>query len=249
MWKADAMPPAPIAPSRLAGVALLSVFALSACSGGEDSTAEGKTPEEVLAAAAETLTSTSGVQLDLTTGDLPPGVTGIVKASGTATTVPAFEGTISVVLTGNTFEVPVIAVDDTVYAQIPLAPGWNEVDPSEYGAPDPASLIDGETGFPALLGRTEDAEKGSSVRGGADNDEILTTYSGTVPGADMKQVIPSSTGDSFVVEWQVTDDGELRQADLTGVFYPDSAEMTYTVTFDEYGTEKDITAPKVTSAP
>lgn len=241
------MPPASLSPSRLAGAAavvLLSVPALAACSGGDDGATDGKTPEEVLATAAETLTSTSGVQLDLTTDDLPPGVTGIVKAAGTAITEPpAFEGTISVVLTGNTFEVPVIAVDDTVHAQIPLAPGWNEVDPQQYGAPDPASLIDGETGFPALMTKTEGAEKGKSVRGGANNDEVLTTYIGTVPGTDMKQVIPSSTGDSFDVEWQVTDDGELRQADLTGVFYPDSDEMTYTVTFDEYGTEKEITAP------
>ena len=237
------MPPALTAPTRLAAVAAtLLALGMSACS-GDGSEAEDKTPEEVLAQAAETLTSTSGVQLDLTTTDLPPGVTGIVKASGIATTVPAFEGTISVVLTGNTFDVPVIAVDDTVYAQIPLAPGWNEVDPEEYGAPDPATLIDGDTGFPALLGKTEGVEEGESVRGGADNDEVLTTYTGTVQGADMKQVIPSSTGESFDVEWQVTEDGELRQADLTGVFYPDSAEMTYTVTFAQYGTAKDITAP------
>ena len=43
--------------------------------------------------------------------------------------------------------------------------------------------------------------------------------------------------------YTITDDDELREATLTGVFYPDSDEMTYTVTFDDYGTEKDITAP------
>jgi lipoprotein LprG len=41
----------------------------------------------------------------------------------------------------------------------------------------------------------------------------------------------------------VSDDGELREAELTGVFYKNSDPMTYTVTFDDYGTEKDITAP------
>jgi lipoprotein LprG len=233
--------------SRLAGVAtvvLLSVAGLSGCSEDSGAEPEEQTPEQVLDTAARTLTETSGLQLDLTTDDLPAGVTGIVKAAGTATNEPAaFEGTISVVLTGTTFDVPVIAVDDTVHAQIPLTPGWNEVDPADYGAPDPARLIDGDTGFPALLGTTEGLEEGESVRGGANNDEVVTTYTGTVPGADMKKVIPSSAGDSFDVEWQVTDEGELRRADLTGVFYPDSAEMTYTVTFAEYGTEKDITAP------
>ncbi len=58
------------------------------------------------------------------------------------------------------------------------------------------------------------------MRGGEDNDEILTTYTGTVPGEAMESVIPSSAGDSFDVEWQITDDGELRKATLTGVFYP-----------------------------
>ena len=38
-------------------------------------------------------------------------------------------------------------------------------------------------------------------------------------------------------------DGELREATLTGVFYPRAEPMTYTVDFADYGTEKDITAP------
>ena len=39
------------------------------------------------------------------------------------------------------------------------------------------------------------------------------------------------------------DDGELRQAVLTGVFYPESTEMTYTVDLAAYGTTQDIVAP------
>ena len=76
-----------------------------------------------------------------------------------------------------------VAVDGKVYAQIPLTPGWQDVDPAEYGAPDPAQLMstDGR-----LLRRccrhTTDLEKGESVRGGADNKEVLTEYTGTVAG-------------------------------------------------------------------
>ena len=72
---------------------------------------------------------------------------------------------------------------------------------------------------------------------------MLTTFTGTVPGDAMKKVIPSSSGDTFDAEYLVSDDGELRQAVLTGVFYPKSAEMTYTVDFADYGTTKDIVAP------
>ena len=228
--------------AALATATLLLVPILAACSDGSSDASPDQTPEEVLALASEKLTETSGVELTLATGALPDGVSGIAKAAGTVTNAPAFDGILTVVFAGQTADVPVIAVDDKVYAQIPFAPGWDTVNPKEYGAPDPSTLI-GADGFPGLLGKTESVEAGASVRGGADNDEILTTYSGTVPGAAMESVIPSSAGDSFDVEWQVTDDGELRKATLTGVFYPQTDPMTYTVDFADYGIEKDIKAP------
>lgn len=234
--------------ARAAGVplalALAGTLALSACSGqGDTAVAADKTPEEVLGAAATTLGETSGVNLTLSTDDLPPGVTGITKAAGVATDAPAFEGTITVVLSGQSVDVPVIAVDGVVNAQIPFTEGWQDVDPGDYGAPDPATLIDADTGFGSLLGVTTDLEEGETVRGGADNTEVFTTFTGTVPGDAMKKVIPSSSGGSFDAEYLVSDDGELRQAVLTGVFYPKSAEMTYTVDLADYGTTKDIVTP------
>ena len=231
--------------SRVAlGVAglLVSLPALVACSGDDSASEDAPAPEDVLAEASTTLAETSGVDLTLTADALPAGVSGIAEAAGTVTDAPAFDGTITVVFAGQNAEVPVIAVDDTVYAQLPFTQGWDEVNPKDYGAPDPVDLV-GPDGFPGLLTLTESPEAGASVRGGADNSEILTTYTGTVPGDAMDAVIPSAAGDSFDVEWQVSDDGELRKATLTGVFYPQTDPMSYTVTFDDYGTEKQITAP------
>lgn len=222
--------------------ALLAVPLLAACSGDQSEAAPEKSPEEVLAAASTKLTDTTGVDLSLSTGALPAGVSGIAKAAGTITDAPAFDGSLTVVFAGQTAEVPVIAVDGKVFAQLPFAPGWQKVNPKEYGAPDPTALV-GADGFPGLLTLTESAEAGESVRGGADNSEILTTYSGTVPGDAMDAIIPSSAGDSFDVEWQINDDGELRKATMKGVFYPHTDPMTYTVSFDNYGTELEITAP------
>ena len=223
--------------------ALLAVPALAACSGDDPGAASEKSAEEVLAEASTRLADTTGVDLTLSAGALPDGVSGIAEAAGTITDAPAFDGSITVVFAGQTAEVPVIAVDGKVFAQLPFTDGaWQKVNPKEYGAPDPASLV-GEDGFPGLLTLTESPEAGSSVRGGADNSEILTTYSGTVPGDAMDAIIPSSSGDTFDVEWQVSDAGELRKATLTGVFYPRAEPMTYTVDFADYGTEKDITAP------
>ena len=224
--------------------AVLAVPTLAACSGDEpDAAAEGKSAEEVLAEASTKLTETSGVYLTLTAGQLPEGVSGIAKAAGTLIQAPAFDGSITVVFAGQTVDVPVIAVDGKVYAQLPFTGGkWDKVNPKEYGAPDPSSLV-GADGFPGLLTLTESPEAGESVRGGSDNSEILTTYSGTVPGDAMDAIIPSSAGDSFDVEWQVNDDGELTKATMEGVFYPHTDPMTYTVEFADYGSDLDITAP------
>ncbi|MEP9365415.1 LppX_LprAFG lipoprotein [Nocardioides sp. CN2-186] len=228
--------------TRLAAAVLATALSLTACGGSDSGGGASGTPEEVLAQAKTTLDETSGVDLTLTTDDLPDGVTGVEKAEGVGTHAPAFDGTITVTLSGQAFEVPVIAVDGKVYAQIPLTPGWQDIDPSDYGAPDPAQLMSTDHGFSSLLPATTDLEKGESVRGGEDNKEVLTEYTGTVGSDTVKNVIPTASGD-FQATYTITDDGELRSAELTGVFYPDSESMTYTVTFEDYGTDKDITAP------
>lgn len=215
---------------------------LSGCSDSGESVADGKSPEEVLELAKTTLDETSGVSVSLRTDDLPEGVTGIKAAQGVGTHPPAFDGAITVVLSGTDFEVPIVAVDGKVYAQIPLTPGWSDVDPEEYGAPDPARLMNPDEGFSSLLPATVDPEEGDSVRGGSDNTEVLTEFTGTVPGDVVSNVIPSASGD-FEVTYTISADGELREAVLTGMFYPGTDEMTYTIGFDDYGTEKEITAP------
>jgi lipoprotein LprG len=220
------------------------ISGLTACGGDDSSGAavEKATPEDIVAQASSVLTETSGVQLTLETNDLPEGINGIQKAEGTATDAPAFEGTLTVTLSGQAFDVPVVAVDDRVCAQIPLTPGWSDVDPQEYGAPDPAGFLSPDDGFAAILGAASGLEKGDSVRGGTDNKEILTTYSGSVAGKVVDRVIPGASGD-FEMSAQVTDDDELRSMELSGVFYEGADANTYTVGFDGYGATQDITAP------
>ena len=243
-------------PHRLAAGAAVGVLALtglSACSDDGGGVKENKSADtdddgevsaqEVLALAKTTLDETSGVSLTLNTDNLPDGVDGIVNAEGVATHAPAFEGIATVNLSGSPFNIdPIVAVDGKVYAAIPGIPITQEIDPHEYGAPDPAALMDPDEGFSSILTATEDVEEGDTVRGGDDNSEILTEYTGTVDGSVVENVIPSADGD-FDVTYTIADNGELREARLTGVFYPDSAEMTYTLRVDDYGTEKDISAP------
>jgi lipoprotein LprG len=242
VWKADGVVTKRIWAALAAGLLTLAV---TACSSGEDdsgSKAEEQTPEDVVAAAQAKLTETSGVQLTLQTDDLPDGTNGVQKAEGVATDAPAFEGSLTVTLSGQAFEVPIVAVADLVCAQIPLTPGWSDVDPEEYGAPDPAGFLSPDDGFAAILGAATGLTKGESIRGGADNSEILTTYTGAVAGDVVDRVIPGASGD-FDLSTQITDDDELREMSLTGVFYKGAQANTYTVGFDGYGATKDIQAP------
>ena len=228
--------------SFLIAVATTALLA-TGCSGDEP--ADDRPADEVLSSAAQTLRDSSGVTLGLSSADLPSGVNGITGATGVVTDAPAFEGDLEIRLSGATFTVPVIAVDDEVWAQIPLDPsgGWSSIDPGEYGAPDPSRLIGADNGVVALLESTDSPERGDQARGGKDNSEVLTTYTGTIPGDVMERVIPSSADDTFDVTYLITEDGEVRQAVLRGVFYADSAEMTYTLDISDYGLDRTITQP------
>lgn len=228
--------------TALPAVAVAALLALTGCSGSDASDAPEQTPEQVLAHAKQVLDETSGVQFGLTSKDVPGGLTALTEASGVLTHAPAFDGSIKVQLMGLTPEVPVIAVDDHVYAQLPLTTGWQDIDPADYGAPDPAALMDPDHGLSGLLTATTGVTAGDSVRGGANNDEILTTYAGTLAETDASVLVPTVTG-GVAASYTLTDDGELREAVLTGDFYDTGDQETYTVSVSGYGTTKDITAP------
>lgn len=224
-------------------LALVVPLALTGCSDDGDAPTQTEKPADVVATAKQKLDDTSAVRLSLDTDDLPTNVQGVLSASGVATHAPAFDGSITIPFAGSEVQVPVRAVDGKVWAQIPGTAGWSQVDPADYHAPDPADLMATDGGVSGLLTETDGLERGDRVRGGADNDVILTTFTGTVPGSAMQKVIPSASGDTFDVTYEISDDNELRTAELTGVFYPDSPEMTYTISLDDYGTSADITAP------
>jgi lipoprotein LprG len=218
---------------------------LAGCSdddGGGDG--DGRSPEDVLAAAKQTLDETSGVEVALATDDLPSGVTGITSAEGTGVHPSAFQGTFKLSVSGLPADAEVIAVDGVTYAKNSLLlPDWTEIDPADYGAPDPAKLMDPDDGFSGLLSSAEDVEAGDTVRGGENNEEILTEYTGTISSDAVEALVPTAEGD-FSFTYTISEDDELREAVLKGAFYgEDEGDVTYTLTLDNYGTTKEITAP------
>jgi lipoprotein LprG len=223
----------------LTGCALALTLALSACSGGAEEASAS--PEEVLSAAKAELDETSGVRITLATEKLPPTVDGILRAEGVGTHDPAFEGDLKVASGGITADVPVVAAQGKVFAKLPFTTKFVEVDPAAYAAPDPADLMEPEGGLSSLLTAVEGVEEGEQVRSGED---VLNSYTGTVPGDVVAGVIPSATPEAdFDARFTVDDDDRLREAVLTGAFYPQADEVTYTITFEQYDTTANITLP------
>lgn len=215
-----------------------SLLAVASCSGADK---PELTPAQTLAAAKKNLDRARGVHLVLSTEKLPAGVSGIVRADGVGTHAPAFKGTITVSTGGITADAPVVAVDNVVYAKLPFTTSFVQIDPADYGAPDPADLMDPDQGLSSLLTAVRDPKEGKPVRSG---EQVLTEISGTLPGSAVATVLPSATArGTFQATYTVDDANRLQQAVLTGPFYPGAGDVTYKVRFDQYGPAPRITAP------
>jgi len=223
-----------------AALALLGLLAAAGCA---QDPADQTSPAERLAAAKTALDETTGVRIDLATENLPDGVEGLLGAEGVGTHDPAFEGSIRVVTSGITADVEVVAVGDVVHAKLPFTTGFVQVDPADYNAPDPATLMATEGGLSSLLTAATDLRAGEQVR---DGKAVLSTFTGTLPGQAVASVIPSASSEAeYDARFRIDDADRLVRVTMTGPFYPDpaAARVTYTVDFTQYGTERQIQAP------
>lgn len=222
-------------------VLVAALLGLSACGG--DPT-HGRTPRQALAAAQKQLDKTSGIDFSISTDDLPEGITSLQSATGTLTRSPeAFQGTLTVPVMGVTAKIPVTAVGGKVWAKLPFTSSYQAIDPTKYGVPDPTSLIEPRTGISSLLPAAQGVKLGKSVRGGEDNKQILSTYTGTLPGSTVAKILPSATG-SFRATYVIDDSSKLSEASITGRFNgADQPANTYTVKITGWDVTKKITAP------
>lgn len=225
---------------KLPATAVVLVVSLAACSGSDDAPSPDLSLEERLAEAKVAFDEAEFIDFTLGTDSLPEGLPGLLSAEGTGTHDPAFTGKVDV----ETGAVPLndtnlIAVDGLVYVDVPFI-GWTDLDPSDYGAPDPAGLMDNESGISALFTATEELTEGDSER---DGETVLTSIEGTIPGTAVAEVFPSSGAEPFDVTYTLSDENMMEGAEITGPFYAGSANVTYTLDLDLDGESVDIEAP------
>ncbi len=88
----------------------------------------------------------------------------------------------------------------------------------------------------------EGLKKGKEKRSG---DTILTTYTGTLPGEAVKQIIPSAVAkETYETSVGVDEKGYAVTVKVTGPFFTGSDDVTYDVKFTGYDKGVKITAPK-----
>jgi lipoprotein LprG len=222
--------------------ALVTPMLLAGCGGGDDEKkSEAQTPARVMQTAKKNFDDASSVHIVLSTESSPTSGNGVLGANGDVTQDPAFKGDVKVVLSGLTATVPITSVAGKVYAKLPLQTKYTVIKPAEYGAPDPADFADPENGLSSLLTKLEDLKKvGASRSGGT----ILTTYSGTLPGAAVKQIIPSAVAkETYATKVGVDEDGHATTVKVTGPFFTGNDDVTYDVKFSGYDQGVEITAP------
>jgi lipoprotein LprG len=207
---------------------LAAALLLGGCQGDSDGEkTDTSALQNRLSAARTTIDEAETVDISLATKSLPDGVTGLLSATGQGNHSPAFKGKVKVVTGGSTLSADVVSAEGTLKAKTSFSPLYLEIDPASLKAPDPAGLLDPETGVTQILDKTETLKAGDESRDGSD---VLTTITGTLPGSLVRTIIPSAdAAQTFDVKYRLTDGDELRDATLTGPFYPEGGDVTYTV--------------------
>jgi lipoprotein LprG len=222
-------------------LALTASLGLSGCGGSSGGGSKTPSPASVMATAKKKFDDASSVHIALSTTSTPSAGNGVLGATGDLTHAPAFEGDVKVVLGGLTATVPVTSIGGKVYAKLPLQTKYSVINPSEYGAPDPAGFVDPDKGLSSLLTRIHGLKKGARKR---DGDQVLTTYSGTLPGSAVKAIIPSADpGSTYQTTVGVDDKGYGVKVSITGPFFSDGKDVTYDVAFSDYGKGVKVSAP------
>ena len=224
--------------AALLALAVLAGPALAGCGGDS----EAESAPELLAHAKHTLDEADSAHFLLDSEGAPETGTVLVGGEGDIVRPASFQGTLKVRALGSTLDLDVISVDGTVYAQLPFASSYSEVDPAQFGFGDPGALLDPDTGISQLLAKAESAKLGEEKRV---DGEVVREVTADLPGDLVGQILTSADPSTPVkARFSIaTETGELRRAELTGPFFTAGEDATFTVELSDFGADVEITAP------
>ena len=159
-------PPGPVrnahAEARRGPPGLLAVLLRPRCwpaRGCSQESRAGTSPPRALAEAKRNLETTSGVHIALS-ADAPDRGQGLLEADGIGTHAPAFEGTIKVAIGRLNADAAWSRRREGLRQAARSRSKFTKIDPADYGAPDPADLIEPDGGLSSLLTAAQRREGG-----------------------------------------------------------------------------------------
>ncbi|GAB3749461.1 hypothetical protein GCM10027599_05420 [Yimella radicis] len=234
--------------STAGAVVLAASLLVTGCSSTKDekegptgSSGKELTATDRLTEAKKVLDGTPGYHFKLQGTDVPKDSSGVLSGEGDVIAKPAFKGTLNVQAGSLAASVPVTSVDGKTWAKMPFSAKTTTINPNTYGAPDPNVLFSKDKGVSTLLPQTKGAKLGGKLRDGKD---IVQEITGSLPGSAIKAVLYMGDGTgTFSVKYGLTDDNQVRSAQVIGPFFKGSDKTRYDLTFTNYGQTVDITAP------
>ncbi|MEO6019281.1 MAG: LppX_LprAFG lipoprotein [Knoellia sp.] len=225
----------------LAGSVTVAVAMLVGCSGGGSPEAKAD-PKTSFPAAKKVFDEAKFVGLTLSSKDVPKtenGVTGAIGTGVISATEPKFKGNVTATIKGVSGSAEVITIGDAAYMKF-FTPTYNPADLADLGAPNPSNFFDTNKGISQMLVETANPKAGDKVRDGA---TVLQQFSGTLPGARIKDLFNLGDGTSeFTVTYGIAEGDKLQLAVMTGPFFAGTTS-TYTLRLKNYGTPVEITRP------
>jgi hypothetical protein len=219
-------------------LAVLAVPGLTGCSGGSS---EESAPD-LLAHARHTLDEASSAHFVLSSENASNTGTVLVGGEGDIARPSSLDGTLKILTLGSTVDLEVVSIDGTVWAQLPFASSFSEIDPAQFGFGDPGALLDPDTGISQLLDKATSAELGDEKRV---DGEVVREVTAELPGDLVEQILTSADPSQPVqARFSIaSESGELRRAELTGPFFTAEEDATYILDLSDFGADVQITAP------
>ena len=218
----------------------LGVVLLAGACGG---TSTSSSPQSLLRDAKNTLDSTAGVHFTLQSSNVADKGTVIKGGAGDIVRPDRLQGSLDVVVNGFQATVKVVAVGETVEAQLPFAAGYSKINPATFGLGNPGGLLDPQHGLSSML-----TAGGGATTAGTErlSGELLDEVTTSIPGSAVP-LLPNANPNQPVVLLAAVDPSnhQLRQVTLTGPFISATSNATFIVTLTKYGEHVEITLPPV----
>jgi lipoprotein LprG len=216
---------------------LSAVVLFGACGGS----GTASNPQTLLQEAKATLDSTSAVHFTLQSSNVASKGTVIRGGTGDLVRPDQLKGSLEVIVNGFQATVNVVAVGNTVVAQLPFAAGYSKINPSTFGLGNPSGLLDPQSGLSSVLTAGNASKVTGTERIGG---ELLDDVTTSVPGSAVP-LLPNDKPSEPVSLVAAIDPGshQLRKITLTGPFVNAASNSTFTVTLTNYGERVQISLP------